>query len=164
MLTASSQLLLFFRLLKGCLPMQLSCKCHAANAPHTLEFSKGHKNTYTAVFCIWDSLMHKLWRRKREHVCILIWCDETLSSDATLTQLVMTKSVYYRLSISPSDKSRKQETGKQGKYYPCCEILSHFHMHWSASISPLDLIDSTNTAAYTRNQPFLPRAKRSTCL
>lgn len=35
-------------------------------------------------------------------------------------------------------------------------------MHWGTSISPLDWIDSTNTAAYTRTQPFLPRAKRST--
>lgn len=35
-------------------------------------------------------------------------------------------------------------------------------MHWSISISPLDLIDSTNTAAYAWSQPFLPRVKRST--
>lgn len=35
-------------------------------------------------------------------------------------------------------------------------------MHRSISISPLNLIDSTNTAAYTRSQLFLPKAKRST--
>lgn len=97
---------------KDAFPCSLAANV-TANASHTWEFSKGRKNTYTAVFRIWDSFLHKLSRRKEEPACILIWWDKTLSSDATLTQLLMTKSVYYRLSVCPSDKSRKQEIAKQ---------------------------------------------------
>lgn len=109
MLTASSQSLLLFRLLKWCLHMQLTGKCHTANGPHTWEFSKDRKNTYAAVV----SLMHKpsrtLW--EKESVCAS-WTDLTWlwvlmpSSPARhsiynknvqfipLRQLVMNKSVW----------------------------------------------------------------------